>query len=106
MKKDDPRIWRELGLAQEKSGDTMAALFTIRQSLKLDPGQEDLLRLLNDLGTSRQAHLGAPQARRGSNPFDSFDPMDPRPPNPMDRIENHEIPNPMRGVPMPGGRPR
>jgi len=106
MKKDDPRAFRLLGLAQYSSGDRMAAMFSIRQSLRLLPGQEDLSKLLNELGTGRQARLASPDPRSRAPSFDPFDNAPPRAGSEWDLMPRPEIPDPLRGLPRPDGRIR
>jgi tetratricopeptide (TPR) repeat protein len=106
MKKDDARAFKLLGLAQYRGGDRMAAMFSIRQSLKLQPGQEDLSRLLNDIGNARQARAGIPDSRSRSAAFDPFEDYAPRGQDPRAFMPGPEIPDPMRGLPRPDGRIR
>jgi tetratricopeptide (TPR) repeat protein len=106
MKKDDPRAFKLLGLAQYRGGDRMAAMFSIRQSLKLQPGQEDLSRLLNDIGNARQARAGIADSRPRSAAFDPFEDYAPRGQDPRAFMPGPEIPDPMRGLPRPDGRIR
>jgi cytochrome c-type biogenesis protein CcmH/NrfG len=105
MKKDDARSFRLLGLAQVKRGDSMAALFSIRQSLKLLPGQEDLSRLLNEIGVSRQAKLSAPDRFRNPRGADPFEEMNIHPGSGRESLLP-DIPDPLRGMPRPDGRVR
>lgn len=106
MKKDDARAFKLLGLAQHRGGDRMAAMFSIRQSLKLQPGQEDLSRLLNDIGNARQARAGLPDSRSRSAAFDPFEDVAPRGRDPRAFMPGPEIPDPLRGLPRPDGRIR
>lgn len=106
MKKEDARAFKLLGLAQYRGGDRMAAMFSIRQSLKLQPGQEDLSRLLNDIGNARQARAGLPDSRSRAAAFDPFEDFSPRGQDPRAFMPGSEIPDPMRGLPRPDGRIR
>jgi tetratricopeptide (TPR) repeat protein len=106
MKKDDPRAFKLLGLAQYRGGDRMAALFSIRQSLKLLPGQEDLSRLLNEIGTARQARAGLPDSKSRSASFDPFEDFAPRGHDPRDLMPGPQIPDPLHGLPRPDGQLR
>ena len=49
LRKEDPAIWKELGLAQRDAGDSISAFTSIQKSLALDPEQADLSALLPDL---------------------------------------------------------
>ena len=49
LRKEDPSLWKEFGLAQRDAGDSMAAFASIQKSLALDPDQADLAALLTDL---------------------------------------------------------
>lgn len=101
MRKENGGFFRLLGLAQVKKGDSMAAMFSIRQSLKFIPGQEDLSKLLNDIGMARQPRIDAP--RRPSSPFDPFEDRAPRSPGFPGGLPGPSVPDPAAGLPRPGG---
>jgi cytochrome c-type biogenesis protein CcmH/NrfG len=71
-RKDDGRILRLLGLAQEKRGDVVGALGSFRRSLKILPGQEDLIPLIRELSAqaSRSPRMSARQSE--AEDFDPF----------------------------------
>jgi len=102
MRPSDGLIHRRLGLALLKKGDSIAALFSIRQSLKVQPGQEDLSRLMNEIGASRQARLDHPNARRSTSPFDPFEDMHPGNPGGRSGFPRPSVPDPLEGLPRPG----
>lgn len=108
MKKEDARIFRLLGLAQDQHGDSIAALFSYRQSLRLLPGQEDLSKRMSEIGESRQPRrdLAGTNARQQRG-FDPFEMPDTRPPDPWEGLPRPGFTDPSEGTPRPGrGAPR
>lgn len=109
MAKQSPEAFRALGMAQVKRGDRMGALFSFRQSLRLRTGQEDLSRLLDEIGSSKEAMAGRRPSPAASSPPDPFGDLLPRPNHRMDFDPSRPspgVPDPLRGLPRPGGIPR
>ncbi len=106
MQNEDPRAFRLLGLAQYHGGERMAAMFSIRQSLRLLPGQEDLSKLLNEIGTGRQARMTPPDPRSRASSFDPFQATSPHGHEEAEFMPRPETPDPLRGLPRPDGRIR
>lgn len=94
--------WRALGLAQKERGDTLGALSSLQQSLKLDPEQSDLGALISDLVTGKEALAGNPPgaAPRGAG----IDPFNPRPYDPSTQVPRPRPSDPFQLFPRPGGR--
>lgn len=93
--KDDPTVWRELGLAQEKKGDSMGALASFQRSLELDRDQADLNRLVQELLTGKNPFgETAGPGRRGPH-----DPPGIRAPDPKSLVPR--APDPTRLLPQP-----
>lgn len=103
MKKGDWRILHDLALAEYRGGDPMAALFTARQSLRARKGQEDLSRLMDEVGMNRQARsdLARPNSRHPQG-FDPFEMPDTRPPDPWEGLPRPGFTDPGMGAPHPG----
>lgn len=53
LKRDDPTLWRKLGMAQVKAGDSRGAFTSLSQSLALDRSQSDLAVFVGDLAAGR-----------------------------------------------------
>jgi tetratricopeptide (TPR) repeat protein len=66
--KDDARLWRELALAQKKSGDAIGALSSLQRSLALDAKQADVAALVSDIGSGRDAQTLHPALSTAMNP--------------------------------------
>jgi tetratricopeptide (TPR) repeat protein len=98
LKKDDPTIRRDLARAQAARGDALGALASLQESLRLDPGQTDLLALQSELAA------GARTPPRGPNV--------PRPPDVPGRtadaapLSGPRVPDPARAFPKPDNRMR
>ncbi len=102
MKKGDWRILHDLAFAQYRSGDGMAALFTARSSLRAKNGQEDLSKLMDEIGVHRQARsdLARPNGKHPRG-FDPFEMPDTRPPDPWQGIPRPGFTDPGMGIPRP-----
>ena len=59
LDRDDASIWRKLGLAQYKTGNTTGAMTALSQSLALDNNQADLAGLVGDLAAGRATRTPA-----------------------------------------------
>jgi tetratricopeptide (TPR) repeat protein len=108
MKKGDWKILHDLAMAEYRSGDPMAALFTARQSLRARKGQEDLSKIMDEIGVNRQARsdLARPNPRHPQG-FDPFEMPDTRPPDPWEGLPRPGFTDPGLGTPHPGrGGPR
>lgn len=88
IRKDDPRVWRELGLCQQRAGDTIGAISSIQQSLRLAPDQRELSNNLGDLARGpADPGLSAPAAWRGPGADQaSSRPLDPSSLAPQSRL--------------------
>ncbi len=95
--------WKALGLAQRDRGESLGALTSLQQSLKIDPDQADVSALLTDLVTGKNALAGGPAA--GSKTF-GIDPMNPRPIDPDALLPRPRPPDPTQFFPKPQGRGR
>lgn len=79
LRKDDPELWKELGLLQKEMGDVMGAMTSLQASLRLDPKQSDASRAVADLATMKGGLAGLPGLPRVPRPESPFlDPLDPR----------------------------
>ncbi len=104
IKKDDPRILRELGLMEHRAGNWTGALLSLRKSLKGDPSQEDLSQVMSEIANrqvTRGNHAGDPSMPGVGRP-NGFGSMDPR-----GHAQGYD---PMNAAGIPGraggGRPR
>lgn len=104
LKRDDPQIFRELAFAQEAAGDSMGALSSLQESLKLDPGQSDLMTLQGELalGGARNPLEGLPDLPK----MPGVDRINPRPIDPASLIPRPKVPDPRDFLPKPDGRVR
>jgi predicted Zn-dependent protease len=102
LRKDDPSVWKELGLAQRDAGDSVGAFASIQKSLALDPEQADLSALLPQL-LQAPPSAQAPGIPGRVNPFEA-----PAPARPDDPFRNANRPRPPGVDPLipSGNRPR
>lgn len=99
LRKDDPEIWREIGLAQYRKGDYLAALSSIQQSLALDPNQTDLSNIMTQVVTGKNAWedpYSDPSAMNQGK--GGFDPLNPRPIDPESLVPKPNVPDPMKTI--------
>lgn len=98
LKKDDPSIWRDLARVQAARGDALAALASVQESLRLDPGQTDLLSLQSELAAGVRTPPQGPGAPR----------LPPVPGRPSDAapLAGPRVPDPARAFPKPDTRMR
>jgi len=99
LRKDDPSLWRDLARAQAGRGDALGALGSLQESLRLDPGQTDLLALQSELAAAaqtpqRRLPAGLRPAERSGRAVEAAFPVGP------------PVPDPSRAFPRPDGRPR
>lgn len=99
LRKEDASLWRDLGKAQAAQRDSLGALASVQESLRLDPGQSDLVLLQSELAAAAQPRLpgltrpGDPERLPG-RPADVPVPSQPR------------VPDPTKMFPKPDGRMR
>lgn len=99
LRKDDPAVWKELGLAQRDAGDSISAFTSVQKSLALDPDQADLSALLPDL-LKAPPTAQIPGLPGQPSPFDAAAPA-----RPDDPFRNANRPRPPGVDPlMPSGR--
>jgi len=101
-RKDDPALWKELGLAQRDEGDGLGALASLQKSFSLDPRQSDVSHLLSELATGGDRL--ASSAPEGPVRKGMVDPMNPRPIDPESLVPKPKVPDPTRFSPRPGAR--
>lgn len=53
--KNDPRLWKQLGMMQRASGDSFGALASFQKSLQLDPAQSDVSESYSDTASGLDA---------------------------------------------------
>jgi len=128
MKNEDPELWKSLGYAQVRSGDSMGAMFSLRRSLRLDPKQDEVRRVFHEISMSQRpgaalarqgqdhtSSLGIPgfpdlPGKPGLHPGDFGSPGDGRgnygPGNPDPVRALPGIQDPLRGLQRPGERMR
>jgi hypothetical protein len=101
LKRDDPAVWKELGLTQRDAGDAFGAFSSIQKSLALDPGQADLSALLPEL-LQAPPTAQMPGTPGRPSPFDVAAPA-----RPDDPFRNANRPRPPGVDPlMPAGNRR
>lgn len=82
IRKNDPRILRELGLMEHRSGNWAAALVSLEMSHKIDPAQEDVFQIMSEIA-NRPPTRGNPTENPSvpgigrPSPFGSMDPRGP-----------------------------
>jgi predicted Zn-dependent protease len=96
---NDPRLWRELGLLMNERGQGQEALTYIHKSLQLDPSQEDLNTLSQNIAMGKFSP-GMPSNPTGTR----FDPQELMPnPNPTNNPRSPAPFGPRHQEPQPWG---
>ncbi len=101
--KDDPGLFKELGLLERERENSLGALAAFQESLRLDPKQADLSAILAELVTGKNARPGGQPA----SPFPAgIDPLNPRPFDPAGAAPGPKVPDPTQFLPKAPRRNR